>query len=57
VAERSALLRCPFVRLVAEDRIAAATDLALRPPDPADVGAVPWLIAEAQRQLAEARGD
>jgi len=42
---------------VAEDRIAAATDLALRPPDPADVGAVPWLIAEAQRQLAEARGD
>lgn len=49
------LLRCPFVRAVAEGKLKDAERLAAAPPDPAEPVVIEWLIAEAQRQL-EAQG-
>lgn len=47
----SDLLRCPFVRAVAEGRIDDATRIAAKPPDPAEPVVIEWLIGEARRQL------
>lgn len=48
---RPPLMRCPFVRAVAECRLDDARDLATAPPDPAEPAVLAWLIAEARRQL------
>jgi len=45
------LLRCPFVRAIAEHRVHDARVLAAAPPDPAEPVVIDWLVAEAQRQL------
>lgn len=47
------LMRCPFVRAVAEGREADAIELAGRPPDPAEPVVIEWLVTEAHRQLNE----
>jgi hypothetical protein len=49
---RAALRRCPFVRLVAADRIAEAHALAAAGPEPAEPVVAAWLVVEARRQLA-----
>lgn len=47
------MIDCPFIRAVAEGRIAAAEAMAAAPPDPAEPVVIDWLIAEARRQLQE----
>jgi hypothetical protein len=48
-----ALTRCPFVRAVAAGNHDTARTIATRGDDPAEPLVVDWLIAEAERQLAE----
>lgn len=51
--EGGVVIDCPFIRAVAEGRIAAAEAMAAAPPDPAEPVVIDWLIAEARRQLQE----
>ena len=45
------LIRCPFVRAIAEGREPDARALAAQPPDPAEPVVIEWLVGEARRRL------
>jgi hypothetical protein len=52
--DTAALMRCPFVRAVADGHIDVARRIAAAPPEPAEPVVIDWLVHEARRHLTTA---